>query len=419
MSRPADRIELTHLASPAMRVFHLSWISFFLCFVAWFAVAPLMPFVREELGLSKVQVGNTIVASVALTAVARVVVGWLCDRVGPRRTYAGLMVFGSLPLFGLALASDYTTFLLARFGIGIIGASFVVTQYHTTLWFSPKCVGTANATTAGWGNLGGGAAQLILPTLVTGLLALGLERAIGWRVALAVPGVALLVMAPIYLRFTEDRPDEGPPPPSGDFRSMARALVDHRVVFLAGVYGCCFGVELTVNNVAALYFVDNFDLSIGAAGGAAACFGLMNLFARTLGGWASDRAGARGGVKRRLGLLAGLLVLEGIALLCFSRMGGLGPAIALLLVFSVFVQMAEGATFGIVPFVEPGSLGGVIGAVGAGGNIGAVGFGLLFRVEALAWPDALAIVGVVAAVSALPILAMMLRYRPPEPEDDL
>jgi len=413
VSRTARRIDLRDFQSPAMRVFHFSWLSFFLCFLGWFAVAPLMPFVREELGLSKAQVGNTIIASVALTAVARVAVGWLCDRYGPRRTYASLMVLGSLPLFGLALATDYTTFLLARLAIGVIGAAFVVTQYHTTIWFHPSVVGTANATTAGWGNLGGGAAQLVMPTLIVVLAAFGLEKQIGWRVALAIPGVALLVMGSLYARLTEDRPDEGAAvAPVGDLKSVTGALTDHRVIFLAGVYGCCFGVELTVNNVAALYFVDNFGLSVGAAGGAAACFGLMNLFARTAGGFVSARVAAVGGVKRRLGLLGVLLVAEGVALILFTRIGVLGVAIPMLIVFSIFVQMAEGATFGVVPFVEPKSLGGVVGAVAAGGNVGAVAFGFLFRLEGLAWADALAIVGVAAVASSLPVFFMMARYRP-------
>jgi NNP family nitrate/nitrite transporter-like MFS transporter len=416
MSLRADRIDLTDFRSPAMRVFHLSWLSFFLCFLGWFAVAPLMPFVRDELGLTQRQVGNTIVASVALTAAARLVVGWLCDRIGPRRTYAGLMAVSALPLFALALATDYQTFLLARLGVGIVGASFVVTQVHTTLWFAPSCVGTANATVAGWGNLGGGAAQLVLPSIVTGLLFLGLERAVGWRVALAVPAVALLIMAPLYARFTEDRPEDAPPAPAGDLRSTILALMDHRVVFIAAVYGCCFGVELTVYNVAALYFVDTIGLSVGAAGGAVACFGAMNLFARTAGGWASDRAGLSGGVKRRLGLLATLVILEGLALVAFTRMAGPGPAIGVLVVFAIFVQMAEGATFGVVPFVDPKGLGGVVGAVAAGGNLGAILFGILFCIDGLAWSDALAVVGVAAVLSALPILLMMARYKEPGPE---
>lgn len=49
-------------------------------------------------------------------------------------------------------------------------------------------------------------------------------------------------------------------------------------------YAACFGVELTINNVAASYFSDEFDLSTSKAGIVASLFGLMNLFARSLGG---------------------------------------------------------------------------------------------------------------------------------------
>jgi MFS transporter, NNP family, nitrate/nitrite transporter len=406
----ATSIELTDVRSPAMRVFHLSWLGFFASFFGWFAIAPLMPVVRDEFGLTQAQVGDTIVASVALTVVARVVVGALCDRVGPRRTYAGLMVFGAVALVGLALAQDYTTFLLGRLALGVVGASFVVTQYHCTVWFAPSVVGAANATTAGWGNLGGGAAHLVMPALVAGLVWVGIEPNVGWRLALLVPALALITLAPLYLRWTEDRPQgTAAAPRVGDIKATLGALADHRVVFLAGVYACCFGVELTVHNIAALYFVDRFGLSVGAAGAAAASFGLMNLFARSLGGWASDRVG-EGGLQGRLVLLAGLMVLEGGFLLAFTRSDTLGFALVLLVTFSLFVQMAEGATFGVVPFVRPDALGGVLGAVASGGPVGAVVFGLLFGLEWLAWADALAVVGVAAVLSAAPVGFMAWRY---------
>lgn len=405
----ATRLQLTDTRTPAMRVFHLSWIAFFASFFGWFAIAPLMPVVRDELGLTQQQVGDSIVASVALTVVARVVVGALCDRIGPRRAYAGLLVVGAAALCGLALADSYLSFLLARLAVGVVGASFVVTQYHCSVWFAPEVVGTANATSAGWGNLGGGVAHLAMPTLVAGFMFLGFVDA--WRIALLVPAGVLLLLAPAYLRWTEDRPEGTPASPrAGDLRATLRALRDHRVVFLAGVYACCFGVELTVNNVAALYFVDSFGLSVGAAGAAAASFGLMNLFARALGGIASDRVGGQS-LRPRLALLAGLLVCEGALLIVFTRMDALVPAIAALIAFSLFVQMAEGATFGVVPFVRPEALGGVVGAVAAGGTIGAVGFGLLFRIEGFAWADALAVVGVLAIASALPVVFMTVRHR--------
>lgn len=410
MSQRAERIVLSDVHTPAMRAFHLSWVSFFACFFAWFAVAPLMVVIRDELGLTQQQVGDTIIASVAGTIVARLAVGRLCDRFGPRRVYAALMALGSVPVAGLGLVNSYESLLLARLLIGGIGAAFVVTQYHATVMFSPSIIGTASATTAGWGNLGGGVTHLVMPLIMAGFLALGLETGTAWRVSMLFPAALLLGLSVVYLQFTQDTP-------SGDWvrRSGAKVgvlglLRDHRVVFLFVVYGACFGVELTIHNVAALYFVDNFEISVGAAGMAAATFGLMNLFARSLGGFVSDRLGDSRGIPGRLMILGTLLVGQGVALILFAEMTVLAPAIGVLIVFSICVQMAEGATFAVVPFVNKDALGGVVGIVAAGGNAGAVAAGLLFRIDDFAWADALSVLGIFAIVAAIPVFAMQLRY---------
>lgn len=152
----AIRIDLFNLSTPQMRAFHMSWLAFFLCFFAWFGIAPLMKVVRTELQLTDAQVGNCIIASVAITVFARILIGRLCDRYGPRLCYSWLLIGGSIPVMCIGLANSYETFLVLRLSIGVIGASFVITQYHTSVMFAPNVVGTANATTAGWGNLGGG-----------------------------------------------------------------------------------------------------------------------------------------------------------------------------------------------------------------------------------------------------------------------
>ncbi|HEY3517004.1 MAG TPA: MFS transporter, partial [Gammaproteobacteria bacterium] len=188
----ATRIDLFSFKTPAMRAFHVTWVAFFLCFFGWFGVAPLMPVIREELQLTKAQIGNVVIASVAVTVLARLLVGWLCDRFGPRRIYAALLVVGSLPVIGIGLAHDYTSFLLFRLAIGAIGASFVITQYHTSQMFAPNVVGTANATAAGWGNLGGGVAQIAMPLVFAGLMKLGMTESGAWRAAMVVPGVLML-----------------------------------------------------------------------------------------------------------------------------------------------------------------------------------------------------------------------------------
>ena len=105
----------------------------------------------------------------------------------------------------IGLANSYETFLLFRLGIGVIGASFVITQYHTSMMFAPNVVGTANATTAGWGNLGGGVTQMVMPLVLAVMVALGASEFLGWRLAMVVPGVALLFMGVAYWRLTQAR----------------------------------------------------------------------------------------------------------------------------------------------------------------------------------------------------------------------
>src|SRR5882724_7515704 len=169
-------IKLLDFQSVPMRAFHMTWLAFFLCFFGWFGIAPLMPVIRDELHLTKQQVGNSAIAAVAITILVRLVIGWLCDRIGPRRAYTWLLLLGSLPVMGIGLAHDYTSFLIFRLAIGAIGASFVITSYHTSVMFAPSVVGAANATTAGWGNLGGGVAQMLMPVIAMGLVGLGVAQ---------------------------------------------------------------------------------------------------------------------------------------------------------------------------------------------------------------------------------------------------
>jgi MFS transporter, NNP family, nitrate/nitrite transporter len=427
MSAPgkATRIDLFSISTPQMRAFHMSWLAFFSVFFAWFGIAPLMPVVRDDLGLTAAQIGNTAIASVAVTVLVRLLIGPLCDRYGPRLTYSALLVVGSLPVMGIGLAHSYESFLLFRLAIGAIGAAFVITQYHTTTMFAPNVVGTANATTAGWGNLGGGITQMVMPLILAAMVLLGASEAMGWRLAMVVPGVVLFLLGIAYYRFTQDSPEgnyadlersgsRATSAPGTGLRTFGRVAKDVRVWALFLVYGCCFGVELTINNVAALYFHDRFSLSVALAGVVAGLHGTLNLFGRTLGGWLSDRFAHRWGLAARVNLLFAVVLLEGITLMLFSRMGALPLAIASLLVFSLFVQMACGATYGVVPFVNRRALGTVAGIVGAGGNAGAVAAGFLFRSEGMAVQQGFLYLGL--AVTGVSIAALAVRLVPESEE---
>lgn len=416
----ATRIKLFSFAPPHMRTFHLSWLSFFLCFFGWFGVAPLMAVIREELNLTQSQIGNTIIASVAITVLARIFIGRFCDKYGPRLTYTILLIFGSIPVIGIGLSNSYESFLLFRLAIGVIGASFVITQYHTSIMFADNIVGTANATTAGWGNMGGGATQIIMPLIFSAFIFLGFDDTSAWRWAMVVPGVAMIILGILYYNFTTDTPegnfseleadsvaDLGEEEGTADV-SMLEVMKDYRVWSLFVIYGGSFGIELTINNIAAIYYYDYFSLDLETAGLIAGSFGLMNLFARPLGGYLGDKFGIRTGLKGRVMFLFAMLLLEGVALMVFSQMNVLTLAIGSMIVFSLFVQMAEGATYSVVPFINRKAVGAVSGIVGAGGNAGAVMAGFLFKYKSIPYPEALFIIGCV--VTVVSFLAFTIRF---------
>jgi NNP family nitrate/nitrite transporter-like MFS transporter len=390
MAGKANSIKLFSFSTPQMRAFHLTWVAFFVCFFAWFACAPLMPVIKGEFHLSMAQIADINIAAVAITIVVRLLVGPLCDRFGPRKTYTGLLAIGAIPVLGVAMAQSYESFLLFRLGIGAVGASFVITQYHTSVMFGPRVVGTANAASAGWGNSGGGAAQALMPLLMGAVVMAGVSETMGWRAALLVPGVAMLVMAVVYWKFTQDCPEgnyaelraAGIPFEAGGkggWASFAEACRNYRAWLLFVTYGACFGIELFIHNVAAVYYVDHFKLSLKEAGMAAGSFGLLALFARALGGWLSDKAAAKGSLNSRVNLLFILMVGEGLGLLWFSQTASVAAAIVAMLSFGLCTHMACGATYALVPFVSRKALGGVAGIVGAGGNVGAVLAGFLMK----------------------------------------
>ena len=420
LKNKATQINLFSLKTVQMRTFHTTWFAFFLAFFGWFGIAPLMAIVREDLMLTKAEIGNTIIASVAITVIVRILIGPLCDRIGSRKAYTWLLILGSLPVMGIGLARNYETFLLFRLAIGAIGASFVITQYHTSTMFAPNCIGTANATTAGWGNMGGGVTQMVMPLIFTAVLSFGVDKFLGWRLAMIVPGIALFITGFAYHFLTQDAPDGNykelrdqgdlEPAKGKGMESFRLAIKDYRVWALFVIYAACFGVELTINNVAALYYHDRFELDVKTAGLIAGLFGLMNIFARTVGGAFSDFFAQKMGLRGRVMFLFFVLLGEGVMLILFSQMAVLVLAVGTMIVFSLFVQMSEGATFGIVPFINRRALGAVAGIVGAGGNAGAVAAGFLFRSESITMQQGLLYLGIMVAVTS--VATALVRFSP-------
>ena len=275
--------------------------------------------------------------------------------------------------------------------------------------FAPNVVGTANATAAGWGNMGGGVTLMVMPLVFAAFVGAGYVSEDAWRYSMVVPGLALFVMGFVYYNYTQDTPDGN----LSDLRknnpnyqakgkdaegSFLSACRDYRVWILFLAYGACFGIEITIDNIATLYFVDNFNLGLKEAGIIAGLFGAMNIFARALGGIFGDKAGKKFGLQGRIIVLSIFLLLEGLGIMLFSSMSLLPWAIATMLLFALFLKMSNGATYAVVPFINKRAMGAVSGIVGAGGNVGAVLAGFLFTSEELSYRESLFIIGVVVVI---------------------
>lgn len=198
MARP----ELLDFSKPQIRILHWTWIAFFLTFVVWFNMAGVLSKMIEEFDwLDKSNVKALLVSNVALTIPARIIVGGLIDKYGPRRIFSVLMVVMVIPGLMFAFGDDLTVLILSRLALGGIGAGFVIGIKMTANWFPPKKIGRAEGFYAGWGNFGSAAAAAMVPFVAVHML--GGD----WRWSLALTSIVTAIYGVIYYFLVHDHPD--------------------------------------------------------------------------------------------------------------------------------------------------------------------------------------------------------------------
>lgn len=184
-----------------IRTLHLTWFAFFISFFVWFNHAPLMASIQEAFGLSTQEVKALLIMNVALTIPARIIIGMMVDKYGPRIMYSSLLFISSFICFFFALADSYLMLMVSRFALGFVGAGFVIGIRMIGEWFPAKQVGIAEGIYGGWGNFGSAAAALSLPTIA---LMYGGDD--GWRYAVGTTGAIALVYSFIYYKMARNTP---------------------------------------------------------------------------------------------------------------------------------------------------------------------------------------------------------------------
>ncbi|MFB5660209.1 NarK family nitrate/nitrite MFS transporter [Alteribacillus sp. HJP-4] len=187
-----------------VKILHFCWFAFFVSFFAWYNMAPLATTMMEDMGwLTPEHIAALGILNVALTIPARIVIGSLLDRFGPRIVYSGLLIIMSIPTFVFAFGDTWAQLMVSRLILGSIGASFVVGIRMVAEWFPPKHVGFAEGIYGGWGNFGSAAAAMFLPWL--GLTLFGGDE--GWRYAVAFTGLVCLIYGFVFYFNVKDTPD--------------------------------------------------------------------------------------------------------------------------------------------------------------------------------------------------------------------
>jgi NNP family nitrate/nitrite transporter-like MFS transporter len=474
---------LLDFSQERIRTLHYTWIAFFMTFYVWFNLAPLSTTILASEGwLTDENIKVLLIANVALTIPARIVVGALTDRYGARVVFSGLLVVMSIPTIAFALGNTFVQLLVARLIMSFIGAGFVIGIKMVAQWFPPKYIGRAEGFYAGWGNFGSAFAAMTLPWFT--ITVLGQWFDLGddaWRWAMAINGIVVAVYGVMYYYLVRDVPEgvklrttkktepmkctsygdltqyllwsfplvgalgvlawrvsnvkvDGEPVISTEmlwaiYGLLAVVYVAHVVKTLqvnlpylrAGVpedekyhwgsvaalnstYFANFGAELAVVSMLPAFFETTFSpltrsdgstlVTATVAGVLAASFAFVNLVARPLGGYMSDRMTNR---KRTmliymLGIVVGFFLMafigkwgEGVdadglrtVVPMFGGVAWLGVAVLITVFASVFVQGAEGATFAIIPMINKRMTGQIAGMAGAYGNVGAVIYLVIF-----------------------------------------
>merc|ERR550532_729831 len=328
-------------------------------------------------------IGNANIAAVSFDVFTRFIMGSVIEKVGPRLADCFLLSWGAVVVTASAAVSGPTGLIVGRFFVSCLGSTFVVNQFWNSIMFNKSVVGTANATAGGWGNLGGGLTQVLMPLFYRFFNeGVNLSMSASWRASMFVPAALYIFLALWIFTCSQDATTGkfevsmlGKTKRAGPMQYV-KCLMDYRVFLMIFQYSACFGCELVMNNVLATHFHDNFDVDLVAAGALALSFGAMNLFARSVGGIASDWANARFQMQGRLwchfiSLFGQAVFLFGFGCIDNSN-GGWPLALTMLVIFAIFVNMAEGTSYGIVPYMIPEELAIVSAMVGAGGTLGAV-----------------------------------------------
>lgn len=365
----------------AARVLILSTVSFTLLFAVWLMFGVLSVPIKEELHLDKIQFSWLTAIAVLSGSIWRLPFGILTDRIGGRRLFIALLIATAIPCFLVSRATTFGGLMICALLLGVAGNSFSVGIAWNAAWASRQKQGFALGT-FGAGNVGASVTKLVGPALITMVPAAGLLGGRipgGWRIVPVLYAALLLAMAAVVWLAApaHDRtPGSGRP-----LRATLAPLRQVRTWRFGLYYVVVFGAYVAFSLWLPSYYKTVYHLTLAKSALLTAFFIFPASLLRPVGGWLSDRFGARPVTYSVFVamVLASLMLAAPPA--AFGGRLGLMPFFLLVELLGVGMGLGKASVYKYIPEYFPndvGAAGGLVGSLGAlGGFVLPIGFGYL------------------------------------------
>lgn len=364
----------------------LSTFAFTVCFAVWTIFSIIGLKIKADLGLTDTQFGVLVATPILTGSLSRIFLGIWTDQYGGRRVYSALMMITSVAVWLLATVETYEMFLVAALGVGLAGGSFAVGIAYVSRWYDKGRQGTALGI-FGMGNVGAAVTNFAAPYLVI---------AVGWEQAAQVYAIVLFITALLFFLLSKEDPATKLRRDSGEKAAPAwmqlSPLKKLQVWRFSLYYFFVFGAFVALALWLPRYAQGVYGLGLKEAGLIAAAYALPGSIFRALGGWMSDKWGARMVMYWTFGasaIITFLLsypstryVVDGInGPISFTIAVPLSIFVVLIVALGFFMSLGKAAVYKHIPVYYPdnvGSVGGLVGMIGGlGGFILPITFGVM------------------------------------------
>lgn len=385
----------------------MSTLAFTVCFAVWTIFSIIGVKIKQDLGLSETQFGILVATPVLTGSISRIFLGIWTEQFGGRLVFTLQMLTTAVAVYLLSWVTTYEMFLVAALGLGLAGGSFIIGVTYVSRWYTKDAQGTALGI-FGAGNVGAAVTNFGAPFLVL---------AFGWEQTAQIYAVILVIMAVFYYFVAEDDPAHKARKLSGakpvSAAMQLEPLKNIQVWRFATYYFFVFGAYVALASWLPRYYVGAYGLELAAAGMLAAAYALPGSIFRALGGWMSDKWGARFVMQLTFGAsLVCLFILSypetryivsGIkGPLEFSFALSLPVFATVTIVLGFFMSLGKAAVYKHIPVYYPhhvGSVGGLVGMIGGlGGFVLPISFGILNDLTGV-WTSSFMLLFIIVAVS--------------------